>query len=147
MPQSHVPFEKIYEDANYWLKDIADRMGHPEKQHAYHALRGVLFALRDRLPTTEVFQLSSHLPTMIRGIFFEGYVPAGKPVKMNRDAFVQAVAEELQKVNAGNPLDAIEAVIATMDEQLGAEPLMHVLNVLPKDLQDLLEPVRARIMR
>lgn len=144
MPQSHVPFEKIYEEAHYWMNEIADRMGHPEKQHAYHALRGVLFALRDRLPQSEVFQLSSHLPTMIRGIYFEGYSPSGKPTKMNRDEFVQCVAEELQKVNGGNPLDAIEAVIATMDDRLGDEPMSHVLNVLPKDLQQLLEPARTR---
>lgn len=141
---SHVPFEKIYEEANYWMNDIADRMGHPDKQHAYHALRGVLFALRDRLPISEVFQLSSHLPTMIRGIYFESYVPTGKPLKMSRDEFVQCVAGELQKVNGGNPLDAIEAVVSAMDDRLGGEPMSHVLNVLPKDLQQLIEPARTR---
>lgn len=144
MPQGRVPFDKIYEEANSWTNEIADRMGHPDKQHAYHALRGVLFALRDRLPLPEVFQLSSHLPTMIRGMFFEGYVPAGKPEKMSRDEFVQCVAEELQKVNGGNPLVAIEAVVSAMDERLGEQPMSHVLHVLPRDLQQLLEPARSR---
>lgn len=144
MPQNQVPFDKIYEEANCWMNDIADRMGHPDKQHAYHALRGVLFALRDRLPISEVFQLSSHLPTMIRGIFFEAYVPTGKPEKLNRDEFVACIAEELQKVNGGNPLDAIDAVVSAIDDRLGEEPMSHVLNVLPKDLQQLLEPARVR---
>lgn len=143
MPQKPVPFDKIYEEANYWMNDIAERMGHPDKQHAYHALRGVLFALRDRLPVDEAFQLSSHLPTMIRGIFFEGYTPSGKPQKTHRDEFVNVVAQELQKVNGGNPLDAIEAVVGTLDERLGQAPVSHVVNVLPKDLQQLLEPARS----
>lgn len=33
-----------------WLKHIAKELGHGDKQRAYHALRGVLFAMRDASP-------------------------------------------------------------------------------------------------
>lgn len=48
-------------------------MGPPDRQMAYHALRGVLFTLRDRLTVEEAAHFASQLPLLIRGIFYEGY--------------------------------------------------------------------------
>lgn len=135
------PFSKMYEDANHWVNEIASRMGRPDKQHAYHALRGVLFALRDRLPVTEAFGLASQLPTIVRGVYFEGYSPAGKPEKVHRDAFMAKVSAELQKVGDGQPEAAVTAVIRVLKEQVGEDQLAHVFNVLPEDLQETLQTV------
>jgi uncharacterized protein (DUF2267 family) len=132
------PFNKMYEEANVWLKDLAERMGHNDRKHAYHALRGVLFALRDRMPVAEVFQFSAQLPTVLRGMFFEGYVPAGKPEKLHLEEFLERVGVEVRTVNAGDPMEAASAVFAFLKARMGEKALANIANVLPRDLQELL---------
>ena len=41
-------FDKTLQTTNTWLKEIGDHIG-PDRQRCYHALRAVLFTLRDRL--------------------------------------------------------------------------------------------------
>ncbi|HMN28831.1 MAG TPA: DUF2267 domain-containing protein, partial [Caldilineaceae bacterium] len=87
-------FDHSLQEAHAWLNDIAEQMGNPNRQLAYHALRGVLFALRDRLTVEEVFDLSAQLPLLIRGLFFEGYQVNGKPQKYHADEFLARVEHE-----------------------------------------------------
>jgi uncharacterized protein (DUF2267 family) len=134
-----LPFDKIYDEANQWVKEISERMGHPDRQVAYHALRGVLFALRDRLPPAELFQFSAQLPTVIRGILFESYVPANKPEKLNRDQFLERISVELQTVDGGHPQHAATAVLGHLKQHLGEQPIKHIQMVLPEDIQKILE--------
>ena len=101
-------FEHTVQETNGWLHEIADQMGNPHRQMArtrvrHHALRGVLFALRDRLPVDEVFNLAAQLPMLIRGIYFEGYKVTGKPAKFHAEEFLACVHQELQKVGPAKP--------------------------------------------
>ena len=132
-----LPFEKMYEDANLWTHEVAKQLGHDNRQVGYHALRGVLFALRDRMPLEEVFGLAAQLPTVLRGIYFEGYNPANKPEKYGRDEFLQRVNADLQSVNGENPERATEAVFSVLSAHVGEGEMEHVRNVLPQDLQPL----------
>ena len=50
-----------------------------DRQYAYHVLRGFLHALRDRIPIDESAQLAAQLPVLIRGIYYEGWVPSHTP--------------------------------------------------------------------
>lgn len=59
--------DKSAHEANTWLREISQAMEHLDRQVAYHALRGVLFALRDRLTVGEAANLSAQLPTFVRG--------------------------------------------------------------------------------
>ena len=61
-------FDKTIQTTHVWLNEIGETIG-PDKQRCYHALRAVLFALRDRLTTEEAFHLSAQLPMLVRGIF------------------------------------------------------------------------------
>ena len=58
-----------------WIKDIQAKpeIGAPEE--AYAVLRAVLQTIRDRLTVNEAAHLSAQLPTIARGIFFEGWRP------------------------------------------------------------------------
>ncbi|MFA9459568.1 DUF2267 domain-containing protein [Thiohalorhabdus methylotrophus] len=44
-------------------------MGLEDRQVAYHALRGVLYPVRDRLEVNEAFDLAAQLPMLVRGIY------------------------------------------------------------------------------
>jgi uncharacterized protein (DUF2267 family) len=51
-------FDKSVQTTNAWLGEIMDQLG-PGRQRAYHILRAVLNALRDRLPLAEAAHLSA----------------------------------------------------------------------------------------
>jgi uncharacterized protein (DUF2267 family) len=129
-------FEKMVHEANLWIADICSEMGYEDRQVAYHALRGVLFALRDRLPMNEVFNLAAQLPTLIRGIFFEGY-RGGGPIKYNRDQFVELVNEELRMGGGTEPQMAIRAVLMVLSSHVSEGEVAHIREVLPADIRAL----------
>lgn len=121
-----------------WLKRIAEEMGHGDKQVAYHGLRGVLFALRDRLPVEEAVDLSAQLPTLIRGVFFEGYRPSSTPeTYRNREEFLSRVNEELQMVNRTDPETATRAVLSVLSKKVSEGEIEDVQHLLPSSIRGL----------
>lgn len=121
-----------------WLKRIAEDMGHGDKQVAYHGLRGVLFALRDRLPVEEAVDLSAQLPTLIRGVFFEGYRPANKPeTYRDREEFLDRVNEELGTVNGTDPETATRAVLSLLSEKVAEGEIEDIQHLLPSSIRSL----------
>lgn len=130
--------DRTVHDTNTWLKEISEEMGHPDRQMAYHALRGVLFTLRDRLTTEEACQFAAQLPVLIRGIFFEGYRPANKPDKFrDRDEWLQRVSRELDKTGGQNPENATKAVFRVINRHVTAGERDDVRNMLPKEIRQL----------
>lgn len=75
-------FDSTLHVTHAWLNDICDELSWERDPHrAYHAPRTVLHALRDRLHPEEAAGLAAQLPLLIKGVFSEGWHPAGKPVK------------------------------------------------------------------
>lgn len=105
---------------------------------AYHALRGVLFALRDRLTVEEAVQLSAQFPTFVRGIFLEGYQPAGKPLTYRgQDEFLERVEGELQEVHPADAEEATRAVFVVLDRQISSGEVEDVQQMLPDSILSL----------
>src|SRR5439155_1429880 len=86
-------FDSTIQTTNEWLNDLTDRMGWQERYRAYHALRAVLHALRDRLPVDEAAAFGAQLPMLVRGFYYEGWHPHGKPRKeRKKEEFLAHVA-------------------------------------------------------
>ena len=80
MPTTHPTIlDRSVEKTNVWLRDLCAELESDDRQYAYHVLRGFLHALRDRIPIDESAQLAAQLPMLIRGIYYEGWVPSHTP--------------------------------------------------------------------
>jgi uncharacterized protein (DUF2267 family) len=131
-------YQKAQEQFGNWLQDLGKELETDNMKLAYHALRGVLFALRDRLTPEEVFDLSAQMPLLIRGLFFEGYEVKDKPVKMHAAEFRTRVLQELPPIQ-NIPVDlVIRAVMRMLQEKITKGEMADVKAQLPEDLQKLL---------
>ena len=101
-------------------------------------MRAVLHHLRDRLSVKENADLSAQLPTLIRGIYFEGWSPKeGADVPRSSEEFVQGVMKTLsehREIHAGN---ATRAVFALLDEKITAGEINDIISSFPADMRDL----------
>lgn len=131
-------FDHTVQETNAWLSEIAEEMGQRDRQMAYHALRGVLFTVRDRLTVDEALDLSAQLPMLLRGLYFEGYKPADKPLKIrDRDVFLERVNKELQAGGYADPAAATAAVFKVMEERLTDGLNNHVRDMLPEEISSM----------
>lgn len=128
------------QDAHIWINEVAEELGKMPPRSAYHALRGVLFALRDRILPEEAAHLGDQLPTLIRGIYYESYRHGGKPEKIRHlDAFLEKIAHETRQTDpAPDPEAALKAVSAVLVKHIDAGQYEQVKHALPLEIQEKL---------
>src|SRR5271166_1980313 len=108
---SLTPFESTLQTTNIWLNDILERLGWVDHHRAYQALRAVLHALRDRLSVDQAAALAAQLPMLVRGFYYEGWHPHGKPVKERHKAdFLAHVTDAFRGDLDGDPEEITRAV-------------------------------------
>jgi len=130
-------FDKTVQTTNTWLKEIGEQIG-PDRQRCYQALRAVLFSLRDRLNPDEAADLAAQLPILVRGIYYEGYRPRGKPERIrSRDEFLQKIGEHLEHTRPLGADEAAQAVFKVLDHYLDPGEMADVKHSLPEDIRAL----------
>ena len=127
--------DRTVHETNTWLQEVQDAINYPDRQMAYHALRGVLFTLRDRLVLEEAVHLAMQLPVLIRGVYFEGYQPGSKPETFGRDEFVARVAHELDQAGGADPEAAVRGVFEVLDRHISEGEAQQVVDMLPDDMK------------
>ncbi|MEN2981558.1 MAG: DUF2267 domain-containing protein [Thermus sp.] len=133
-------FDTTLHKTHAWLKAIMEALGAEDRHRAYMALRAVLHALRDRLPVEEVAQLGAELPMLVRGLYYEGWDPTGKPLKeRHKEEFLAHVARELRTPSgpALDPEAAARAVFQVLAQKVSEGEIRDVQNLLPKELREL----------
>jgi uncharacterized protein (DUF2267 family) len=129
--------ERTVQQTHEWVNSISEKLGRDDPQRAYRALRVTLHVLRDRLPTSEAAHLAAQLPTLVRGIFWEGWRPQDRPTSIRRlDEFVHAVAVQLEDPQLP-PQDAIQAVFAELADRVAPGEIAQVRTALPEPLRAL----------
>ncbi|MFK7938786.1 MAG: DUF2267 domain-containing protein [Roseovarius sp.] len=114
-----------------WINELAGRLDWSSKRSALRLLRTTLHQVRDRLLPDELAQLSAQLPLLIRGMFFEGWVPKRTPVKGRK---------------AADFTDAIQAQMSDAEEYRGPQDVRYVFDLLNARLsRGEIEDVRASL--
>jgi uncharacterized protein (DUF2267 family) len=128
-------FETTLQKTNVWLKQIDDLLHWDDHHKAYHGLRAVLHALRDRLPVAEAAHLGAQLPLLVRGIYYEGWKPAAKPRKFKTaQEFYDAVREYFSADRNVNPIRLTEAVMTVLSANISAGELQKLQGIFPPKL-------------
>ena len=86
-------FDQSLETTREWLQEVQELMGLDDEQRAFRVMRAVLQTLRDRLTVEAAAKFAAQLPMLLQGVYYHGWTPAGKPIKIrNREEFLARVA-------------------------------------------------------
>jgi uncharacterized protein (DUF2267 family) len=129
--------ETTIQKTHEWLKDIMNAIGADDAHLAYGALRSVLHALRDRLTVDEAVQLGAQLPMLIRGLYYEGWCPRGKPAKTHKAEFLDAIGHQFPGPDRLHPEVLARAVLKVLSRHVSAGEVRDVKAILPAELRDL----------
>src|SRR3954471_9040398 len=112
-------FDTTLHKTNHWLNDAMQVLSWQDRRKAYQALRATLHALRDRLTVEEVAQLGAQLPMLIRGFYYEGWDPSGKPLReRHREQFLAHIAQELRGDDFLDPESVARGVFKVLENRV-----------------------------
>jgi len=132
------PFDSTIQTTNVWLNDVLERLGWQDRHRAYQALRAVLHALRDRLSVDQAAALGAQLPMLVRGFYYEGWHPAGKPTKeRKKEDFLAHVASAFHNDLSIDSEEVARAVFQVLAKHVTPGEIKHVKFSLPGEIRTL----------
>ncbi|RUV55027.1 MULTISPECIES: DUF2267 domain-containing protein [unclassified Mesorhizobium] len=130
-------FTHAAEQAQQWVNELAQDLDWSE-QNAYRFLKSVLHTLRDWLSPEEMADLSAQLPTLIRGIYFEGWKPSDEPMwERKKIDFLICVRNSYGYELDVDIVKAIKAVFKLLDRHISHGEIVQVRNSMKKSLRHL----------
>lgn len=135
-------FDRTLHKTNVWLKEIMVAMDWDNRERAYSMLRAVFHALRDSLPQNEMIQLGAQLPTLLRGVYYEGWKPKWEPLRVKtQDEFYDLVRLQLKagvaKISDEQLQRVVHVIMQTMTEHIGQGEMMDIKGALKKRLRKI----------
>jgi uncharacterized protein (DUF2267 family) len=133
-------FSETIAKTGHWIDEVMLATGHMEERHAYSALRAVLHVLRDRLTVDEAVNLGAELPMLVRGFYYEGWRPAGRPAKHRHKAeFLRLVSEAAPGLTDIEIERAVRGVFALLSRHVSAGEISQVRDQLPAEVREMWE--------
>ncbi len=129
-------FDRTVQESNLWLKDLMERLDTSDRHHAYSTLRAVLHALRDRIGAESAAHLGAQLPMLLRGLFYEGWDPTGKPTKeRHEEAFLARIARELPRAQEEEVELGTYAVLDVLSKHIDRAAAAKLAGMFPLELR------------
>lgn len=129
-------FDHFTQDAHSWLREIEKEAALATQDQAYSLLRATLHVIRDRLPAIEAVQLGSQLPTLIRGVYYEGWQLADRPpFHRSMIGFVEDVMAAMAPASLMHPTNGVCAVLALLGRHVPSGEIEDVRRCLPEDIR------------
>ena len=141
MHASAIPaFESTLHKSNTWIRQLMDELGWDDPQRAYHGLRAVLHALRDRLTVAEASDLSAQLPMLIRGVYYENWRPNHTPTPdRTAEQFYAHVYDKFPNDLQIDAEDLVRAVFWLLTQHISPGEIADVKASLPQKIRELWE--------
>lgn len=131
-------FDRTVQKTNEWIHGIMFELGWEDRHRGYNALKAALQVLRDRLTPVEAAELGSQLPLLIRGMFYEGWKPKGKPGKIRKkEEFLDRLRENLGQDPEMDAEKIARVVFKQLSLRISKGEMRDIEAILPKKLKEL----------
>ncbi|HLB06937.1 MAG TPA: DUF2267 domain-containing protein [Alphaproteobacteria bacterium] len=131
-------FDSTLHLTNTWLNEVMKGLAWTDRHRAYAALRATLHALRDRLSPDEAAHLGAQLPMLVRGFYFEGWHPAGKPRKeRHKDDFLAHIDVAFRNDPDIDAEAVARAVFAVIGKHVSPGEVRDIVGSLPAEIRAL----------
>jgi uncharacterized protein (DUF2267 family) len=131
--------ERSVHKTNQWLSELARELG-TDNEEAWRVLRAFLQTLRDDLTVDEAAQLAAQLPEVLRGAFYEGFVPSRQPAKLrHRDEFLDRLSERANLPDRDAAARAAEAATRLLANHVTEGEMEDVFAQLATDVREVLQ--------
>jgi uncharacterized protein (DUF2267 family) len=131
-------FDTTLQRTHIWLNDVMAELQWEDRHKAYLALRTALHMLRDRLTVDEAVHLGTQLPMLIRGFYYEGWSPAGKPLKERHKAeFLAHMKDTFKTDESVDPEKTVRAVFKVVAKHITQGEIEDIKHLLPPELREL----------
>ncbi len=128
---------RTVQQTNEWLNALAADEALANEDRALGALRGVLHQVRDHVPVPQAAQVAAQLPTLIRGVYYEGYRPADVPeTERSQSGFLAGVKERCGYDDL-EPEAATRAVFALLSREMTDGQAAQLAHLMPDDVKAL----------
>lgn len=136
-------FDKTLQTTHIWLDEIMADMG-PDRQVAWHILGAVLRTLRDRLPPDLAAHLGSQLPLLVRGVYYDSYLPSAVPERIRSlDEFLGRIKDRFKFIRPVDSSDALRAVCQVLGRHVDRGQMAKIWEALPEEIRRVAEPQQA----
>lgn len=131
-------FDATIHKTNEWLSTLMEELEWNDRSGAYHAMRTVLHALRDRLTVEEAVDLAAQLPMLIRGFYFEGWQPAHVPIRVRtKEDFLDHIRDGYPENDWVDVDQVTRAVFRVLAKHISAGEIEDIRRCLPDALREL----------
>jgi uncharacterized protein (DUF2267 family) len=113
-------------------------LGWDDRHKTYQGLRVTLHTLRDLLTIEETAQLGAQLPLLIRGGYYEGWDPTGKPHKArHKEEFLAPIRHHFARDPRVDAEHVARTVFTMLAHYVSAGELADIYLMLPKEVKAL----------
>ena len=123
--------------AEDWINDLMRRLGWQDRERVYLALLATLHALRDCLARDEAIYIGAQLPTLLRGLYYEGWHPSARPPTRSRSAFLERIHDVMHRDPGVDTEQVARAVLALLAARLPAAEIEDAKAATPSMLHNL----------
>lgn len=129
--------DRAMEKSYIWLNFLQHQLNINRREDAYRLLKGVLHELRDRLPVTEAAHLGAQLPTLIRGLYYEGFRPreTGKKDK-SLQPFLKSVEKKMPRFYPKTPSELVKGVFELLNEYISAGEIKDIKSCFSEEVRE-----------
>lgn len=121
-----------------WVNELAERLDWTSARDTLRLMRVTLHAIRDHLNVNESAQFAAQMPLLIRGMYYEGWVPKETPVKQRHvSAFLTDIEAKVGDVRDYRGPEDIECVFKLINSKISRGEVEDIRANLPQEIRGL----------